>query len=306
MAVAAQRQLVVREVGRRGQRAYDEHLLGLRARLFGRGVAAALALWASLSLTVVALGYTLGDGLRAAPLIALGVALSTLCARWLLHARAASAADLDVASRPGRFWPRLAIVDPAVTASPEGGSRVEGRVRARRERTSPVRGEACVAARVRGATDGGEIDDGVCGDFDVVDDAGQIIARFEGGSATVDLDVDAATAAPTRPDGALREFLGARVELGTQDEATVTEALLRVGDRVTLEGVSDDEVQPSGYRGTAPCKVFRGTPERPVRVRGEPAERVRLVEPTALSAAPAQADERSIEVEAASRRARAE
>lgn len=260
MSSPAPRELVVREVAQRGQRALD-------ARVFELGVKVALlALALMVSLALVALGLAQSW---------FAMAAACACAAAVLARLIVGARDTmrDVRSNPGRFWPRLDVI-AAPALETEGAGRVEGRVRALRPIASPMHDAPCVAARVAGDSDAGEIDDAECAAFELVDDDDQTIARFEGGSAAVELAVDASTAARARPEGALRRFLTARVDLSTQDEARVAESTLRAGEWASLEGPCTEVVEATGYRGARPVKVFRGAPGQPVAVSAT--TRVRL------------------------------
>lgn len=254
MSSPSARELLVRDVAQRGQRALD-------ARVFELGVRIALLALAMLvSLGLVALGLAQPSPWLA--LVASGVIAAAVLARLIVAARDTMR---DVRSNPGRFWPLLDVIEAPAVAT-EGEGRVAGRVRALRSITSPIHDTPCVAVRVAGDSDAGAIDDADCAAFELVDDDDQTVARFEGGSAAVELAVDATTASRARPDGALRRFLTARVELSTQDEARVAEAVLRAGEWVSLEGPCVEVVEATGYRGARPVKVFRGAPERPVVV----------------------------------------
>lgn len=251
MSSPSPRELVVREVAQRGQRAVHK-------RVFQLGVKIALLALALLVSLMLALCLSQSG---------LAMAAACACAAAVLARLIVGARDTmrDVRSNPGRFWPRLDVIEvPAVAA--KGAGRVEGRVRALRPITSPMHDTPCVAVRVAGDSDAGAIDDAECAAFELVDDDDQTLARFEGGSAAVDLAVDASTAVRARPEGALRRFLTARVELSTQDEARVAESTLRAGEWASLEGPCTEVVEATGYRGARPVKVFRGAPGQPVVV----------------------------------------
>lgn len=183
--------------------------------------------------------------------------------------------------------PRLECVDRVRAEAgppPLAIARVRGRVRVTRAVEAPVSGRRCAAARVTGAAFG-DVDDAVCGAFELVDAQGAVVARFDGTSAAVDVPAAEPTD-PTEAEGALRAFLGERMVHRSGARVSLGESVIVDGDCVTLEGPAEDGIVAEGYRESRAVKVFRGTGAWPVLVRREGGEaRVRVDVATAPAAA---------------------
>lgn len=197
--------------------------------------------------------------------------------------------------------PRLECVDRVraeALEAPRALAEVSGTVRVIRAVEAPLSGVACAAARIAGSAFGA-VDDAVCGAFELLDAQGAVVARFDGEGAAVDVAVGAAAAAESPR---LWRFLDERMVLADGVRASVGEALIGDGDRLTLTGPADDAVVAEGYRERRVMKVFRGSGAWPVRLRRE-ADAVTGVRVAADEPAEAVATERrDAEATAASRR----
>lgn len=166
--------------------------------------------------------------------------------------------------------PRLECADrirAEVAAAPLPLTRVTGRVRITRGVRAPVSGTPCAAARIQGVAFG-EVDDALCGAFDLLDAHGNVIARYDGGSAWVDVPLGPEQLIE-RVEGPLREFLDERMVHREGGRAILAEGTVREGARVTLEGPAEDGMITEGYRNSRAVKIFRGTAAWPVALRAE-------------------------------------
>ena len=175
--------------------------------------------------------------------------------------------------------PRLECADRVraeAAEPPRALARVTGRVRVTRAVVGPLSGRPCAAAGVAGSAFG-EVDDAVCGAFELLDAQGAVVARYGGEGASVDVPLGEATVRDGA-EGGLREFLDARMVYREGARVSVAEGAVLDGDLVTLEGPADDAVVAEGYRESRAVKVFRGTAAWPVTVRreAEPPTRVRV------------------------------
>ncbi len=130
---------------------------------------------------------------------------------------------------------------------------------------SPVGHERCAAFRVVGDAPGGAIDDAGIAPFEVVGDDGEVCVVSECvGTVSIEPESPART---VRPDDALRAFLderGAYCELGA---VRLSEAVLREGDAVIVDGVADDTLRSDGYRDSRTVRALRDVPGAPLVIR---------------------------------------
>lgn len=183
---------------------------------------------------------------------------------WMPGGRFAGGREARDGARSDLAYPELGWVE----ARPVPGSftSVVGRVRCVKSVNGPVSGLPCAAVRVKGSTAGGAVDDALCGEFDLFDAHGEVVARVRKGVASVDIPVEA-----PKPLRALTEatqrFLQARMLLRSDGRATLGEARVEDGDVVTCEGPSEAEPAAATYRENRVVPVYRGTSAHPVVVR---------------------------------------
>jgi hypothetical protein len=161
-------------------------------------------------------------------------------------------------------YPEIGCVEANV--APGSFTSVVGRVRCVKAVNGPVSGLPCAAVRVKGSTAGGAVDDALCGEFDLLDGDGEVVARVRKGVASVDIPVEAPKPLTTLTDATPR-FLQARMLLRSDGRATLGEARVEDGDEVTCEGPSEAEPAAATYRENRAVPVYRGTSARPVIVR---------------------------------------
>ncbi len=143
---------------------------------------------------------------------------------------------------------------------------VRGRVRCAHPLTAPITRRACVAFRLLGHAPFGPVDDARLAPFEVVTDEGPV--QLEGTAATVALENFGKPLTLKLKDQPIVDFLQPRGLCLAAGEATLEEAILRVGDEVIIEGSFDEIAQPDGYRGTASVlRVFKDIPGSPLIIK---------------------------------------
>ena len=183
--------------------------------------------------------------------------------RW--ESRRARAGDTGAAeARSDLAFPEIRCVGE--DAVPGSFTRVAGRVRCVTPTYGPLSGLPCAAARVKGTTAGGAVDDAVCGEFDLVDAGGAVAARIREGVAKVDISLKVLSVMKALPE-VTRRFLDARMLLRSDERATLGEARIEDGDTVTCEGPCEAEPTGAAYRQSRAVVVYRGTSAHPVVVR---------------------------------------
>lgn len=218
---------------------------------------------------VVALGVTwlLFGGWAA---LGLGLLLGGLSVANMMWGAGGVARVVRYSEQPDLAYPEIGCVE--ARAPPRDFPGVVGRVRVVTPARGPVSGEPCAAARVKGSTAGGVVDDGVCGEFDLLDGDGAVVGRVREGAASVDVP----TEAPRAIEALSREtqaFLQARMLLRSDGRATLAEARVAEGDVVRCEGPCETEPAPATYRESRAVPVYRGTAAHPVVIRRAEAPR---------------------------------
>ncbi len=199
-----------------------------------------------------------------------GAALAAVCGgAYLVRAgwksRGGGSGDTGAAGeRSDLAFPAIGCVEAG--AVPGSFTHVAGRVRCVTPTHGPVSGLPCAAARVKGSAAGGAVDDAVCGEFDLVDAGGAVVARVREGVAKVDISLKVLSVMKALPE-VTRRFLDARMLLRSDERATLGEARIEDGDTVTCEGPCEAEPTGAAYRQSRAVVVYRGTSAHPVVVR---------------------------------------
>jgi hypothetical protein len=270
---ATNRHQLVRELGERGQRTRYNRVAAIQSSEM-----LVVALGVAVPFLCLVLGWFVHSGM----VLGVSLVLFVLCGLAIKKFRARSqSAQNAINEHPGRLWPKLEIIDRTRAESqplPERTDHITGYIRATRSFPSPIHSTPCIAVVLHGTTDAGALNDASVTTFTLVDEQQQIIARFEGGSAVVDVKIPYVSGVAHRPTGALRDFIDARIELGQEDEVTVNETVLTDGECVSLEGPCTEETEASGYRGSRSVKIFRGTALQPVTLSSSTTAQVRVID----------------------------
>lgn len=197
---------------------------------------------------------------------------------WPLFAVAASWIAVTRPARDEGATPaRMEVADRTRAEAPAPNvATARGRVRVLDAVTAPLSGEAVAAARLHGDASGGDVDDAVCGRFEVLDAQGQVVARVEEGACAVELGTTEVVAGIEADRASLWSFLTTLGLASHDGRFLLGETALRDGDEVALEGPADEELVADGYRGRRAIPVFRGAANAPVWVRAADAPRVRV------------------------------
>ncbi|NOY91850.1 MAG: hypothetical protein GXP55_11690 [Deltaproteobacteria bacterium] len=158
---------------------------------------------------------------------------------------------------------RMQLVAPTEEQGPS--LVLEGVVRAEATLSSPLAHQACVAYRLVGHGPVGVVNDAAGSSFMLETDDG-VTTRVEASRCTLDVPV-VDSPRVLRPDRALTRFLERRGVFPERGPLQLAEALLRDGDRVTVEGAATEAEQANGYRDRRALRVLRETSETPLRIR---------------------------------------
>lgn len=171
---------------------------------------------------------------------------------------------------PERSVPNRLRIRRVKEIAPAGESvSVTGTVAVLETLESPIWHDPCVAFRVVGQGRYSEVDDAFAVPFEIRTSGGKI--RVEPEHAWIALPVEQEPE-PMCPDAALAEFLEIRGVFPQCGAISLTEAVLRRGDPVVVEGyLGQSAGEPSGYRRRVEIRTIRGRPASPLLIR-RPAE----------------------------------
>lgn len=157
---------------------------------------------------------------------------------------------------------RIAVHRPEHAPSQERTT-LSGTVRGEPSLTAPLSGTRCVAVRLVGRVGKDEVDDVLTTDLEIALDGAD--ARVELAGACFELTVGRPERVEVGP--AIAEALARAGVTPRGREVFLAEGVLLPDARVTIEGVSEEEIKPDGYRGGRAVRVLKGGTHAPLRVR---------------------------------------